>query len=125
MTSRTLIALAALPAVAIISSCKDNARKGFDQQLEALNEISALLEKAASGESIDSLETPLKAAVDKYKAGSLLEEQATPAQRQKLDDDTRNIDALHSAKERLAAAIAKLSLEQKAKWADMLQSIGF
>jgi len=125
MTSRTLIALAALPAVAIISSCKDNARKGFDQQLEALNEISALLEKASSGESIDSLEAPLKAAIDKYKAGSLLEEQATPAQRQKLDDAPRNIDALHSAKERLAAAIAKLSTEQKEKWSAMLQSIGF
>lgn len=121
----TLLTLASLPAIVLVSSCKNDAQKGFDQQISAINDISEILENAAKKDVEAPLEADFKAAVNKYKAAMDLEEQASPTERARLEKDSRRIDNLNAARQRLASALSNLTAEQKEKFARLLQEIGF
>ncbi len=119
------IPLASLPALLLVISCTDNAQKGFDEQVSALNEMASIMERAGKGDTHPSLGSQFKVAVNHYKHGQQLEDHAKAGERARLEHDDQRLRQLHDAQQRLATAIDQLTDAQKEKFALLLQEIGF
>lgn len=121
----TLCALAAVPTIAIITSCENNAQRGYDQEITALNHIAEVLEKAAKGDMSSDLDTEFQKAVAQYKAAEQLGAKSTAGERAQLEKDSKRAQDMSAARQRLTDAINNLSVDQKGKFALLLQEIGF
>lgn len=121
----TLCALAAVPTIAITTSCENNAQRGYDQEITALNHIAEVLEKAAKGDMSSDLDTEFQKAVAQYKAAEQLGAKSTAGERAQLEKDSKRAQDMSAARQRLTDAINNLSVAQKGKFALLLQEIGF